>query len=518
MSIVKERFEVERARSGDRPKFHGIVPVALALVLMVVLYYGTMTWWVFEWTRAGSFYAHGIFIPFFVALMIWRDRERLKRLPMERCWWGMSLVVFAVALVLLAERAQVTVPVSISFILFLIGSILVVAGKRVTRALLFPLLFLFTMIPIVPDQLINPIAFPIQMTSAKMAASICNLIGFPAERIGTLINMEHYRLDVELPCSGFKTLLGLLSFSAAFAYVVEAEAWKRWLLFTISAPLAILVNGIRITLIGLVGEVFGGHAANTFHDYSGFIVLILGFTFLFNFARALRCDNFLGVPLNDGPTTDGEKDRAVNPKDTAKEAAAEGLVSGAGNPSETDRFVTARAAQAEKVAASQEAFDLKWGRPRSHSLRYVGAGLFPIIAVLLLAVVAKPAITAPRPPIAAVMSQDVAASLSAGEWTQSGKDVAITPEVKSALNPISYINRYYSGHSGGPALVEMLLTAGNGRKVFHDPHTCFLGSGYDMRDVRVETIQSPMGPLTVQVAEAESVQDHTKTLSACFQY
>ena len=36
-----------------------------------------------------------------------------------------------------------------------------------------------------------------------------------------------------------------------------------------------------------------------FHDYSGFIVLILAFTFLFNFARILKCERFLGIPLND---------------------------------------------------------------------------------------------------------------------------------------------------------------------------------------------------------------------------
>ncbi len=84
--------------------------------------------------------------------------------------------------------------------------------------------------------------------------------------------------------------------------------------------------------------------------------------------------------------------------------------------------------------------------------------------------------------------------------------------MKSALNPISYLNRNYAGNAAQPASVELLLTAGNGRKVFHDPHTCFLGNGYYMHDVRVETIQTPRGPLTVQVSEAENAQDHTTTL------
>jgi len=62
--------------------------------------------------------------------------------------------------------------------------------------------------------------------------------------------MESYALNVELPCSGFKTLIGLLAFSAAFSYVVEGPIRKRWLLFLSSAPLAVLVNAVRIALIG----------------------------------------------------------------------------------------------------------------------------------------------------------------------------------------------------------------------------------------------------------------------------
>ena len=105
-------------------------------------------------------------------------------------------------------------------------------------------------------------------------------------------------MAVELPCSGFKTLLSLLTFSAAFAYLVEAPAWKRWTLFLTTAPLSLFINGLRIALIGVVGELVSTRAAQIFHDYSGFIVLILAFTFLFNFARILKCERFLGVPLD----------------------------------------------------------------------------------------------------------------------------------------------------------------------------------------------------------------------------
>src|SRR5439155_11308388 len=129
---------------------------------------------------------------------------------------------------------------------FMIGASLMLAGGRVTKILLFPMLFSLSMIPLIPNAIINFIAFPIQVTSAKLAAAILNIIQFPTDRVGVTLIMESYRLDVEVPCGGFKTLVGLLAFSGAFAYLVEGPVFKRWILFLSSAPLAIIVNGTRI--------------------------------------------------------------------------------------------------------------------------------------------------------------------------------------------------------------------------------------------------------------------------------
>src|SRR5947209_15096531 len=74
----------------------GAAPLVIFAVLTAVFYLETILWWQFEWTRPGSFYAHGVFIPFFVGLMVWRDRERLKRLPISRNWWGLALALLSV--------------------------------------------------------------------------------------------------------------------------------------------------------------------------------------------------------------------------------------------------------------------------------------------------------------------------------------------------------------------------------------------------------------------------------------
>lgn len=474
-----------------------VAPLITAVVLMLVLYINAILWWKFEWTQEGSYYAHGIFIPFFVALMVWRDKERLKRLPISRNYWGWVLVTMAVALVMLAQYAQVPVSLSISFIIFLIGATLLLAGKAITKALLFPMLFLFTMIPLVPDQLINPIAFPIQMTSAKMAASVCNLIGFPAVRGGTHIQMEHYLLNVELPCSGFKTLVGLMAFSAAFAYLVEAAKWKRWLLFAVSPPLAILVNGIRISFIALVGETFGAPAAAAFHDWSGFIVLILGFMFLFSLARAIKCDSFLGMPLTDDPppTPASGENKEAEPADKADKEAAKAR--------EEESLRLERAAEQEKL-------DSQYGQRRVNTIRHLTRGIYPLLGLLVIACVVKTGIHPPAFNGKAVGPEDVPITLASGAWQRVGPDVPIDKVVKEVTNPKAWLDRNYTP-TARTTSINLLISAGNGRRVFHDPHTCFLGSGFFLHDVGTETIQTPKGPVTVQLSEVED-PNHERSL------
>jgi exosortase/archaeosortase family protein len=52
-------------------------------------------------------------------------------------------------------------------------------------------------------------------------------------------------------------------------------------------PLALFINGLRIALIGVVGNAWGPEAGAQFHDYSGYITLILCFFILFKGARLL---------------------------------------------------------------------------------------------------------------------------------------------------------------------------------------------------------------------------------------
>jgi exosortase len=484
---------LETTRRGSWDAVKTLIPAVAALVLVIYLYWGTFTWWWWEWTYPGSFYAHAVFVPFFVVAMIWRDREKLAAAPYDPSWLGMAYLIPSVLLLLVARKGDITTVESLSFMLLVLGASTMIVGKTRTRMLMFPLLFIMLMMPLVPDQLINSIAFPIQLTSAKIATFLLNALTLHSTRIGTLIQMDSYKLSVELPCSGFKTLVSLLTFTAAFAYLTDAANWKRWTLFMTTIPLSLVINALRITLIGIVGELVSSKAAATFHDYSGFIVLILAFTFLFNFAKILRCERFLGFSLDDPPNDPKVTRPKADTGESAEPATAE---------PEAPWWQPLQNGFAAFNRAAAHAMEASF-RVRSRTLPFmVGLIAFLLSVVVVQAVVLKPIV--PQPPISRrqVPMEFTAPGRTPGQVVKyvasddAGRD-KLTKVVLETLNPSRVISRVYRGSDGSS--IELFMTSGSGRHVFHDPHTCMLGSDALLTDVGEIDIPSPNG--TVRVLE-----------------
>jgi exosortase len=474
-----------RAARAEKTVWQGVAAI-VAFALMILLYKDTFVDWWLLWIEPGSFYAHAAFVPFFVALMIWRNREKLAAARWKPSWTGLLLIIPAMVFLIMGKQAGVTVVKSLSFLGFLLGASLLFLGTARTRILLFPMLFIVAMIPLFPDQLINVIAFPIQLKSTQIATSLLNVLQLPAVREGTMIQMENYKMAVEGACSGFKTLVSLLTFAAAFAYLVEGALWKRWLLFLITGPLSLLINGLRITFIGIVGQLFSAKAAATFHDYSGFIVLLLAFTVLFNLARLLRCESFLGVPLDDEPAKDGKAGEPVAPAAGPPERAG----------SFTNQTEDNAPAGSEPVWWQEV---LTW-RPTGYQLRRALPYVLAVNLVMLTTLAVQGRVLVKRPPEFPIATFQVPMTLNANgvTWSANTKDPMVdklSPSIQDQLKPTRVINRDYTGSDG--AQVSLFVTAGNARWTFHDPHNCSLGSAAILNDVGILDVPTSHGTLKV---------------------
>jgi len=157
----------------------------------------------------------------------------------------------------------------------------------VVRLVWFPVLFLGFMMPL-PSTIFDEISQPAQEWSTIIADVMLKTIGYETHRVGNVIYIPGgFDLDVGVPCSGFKMLVSMATFAFFFAYYIGVQLWRQVLLVVLALPLALLINGLRIALIGMVGTKFGEEAGYTFHDWSGYLVLVVAFAVLFQLGRWL---------------------------------------------------------------------------------------------------------------------------------------------------------------------------------------------------------------------------------------
>ncbi len=268
-------------------------PFALAAVLLLVLAWPVLRFWAYEYTKPESYYGHAPLIPFIAALMLWHKRDTLAAVIKKPAVQAVGLLLPGLTLLVFAEKIEAEALESMGLLLALTASIWLALGTAFVRAAWFPLGFLWLLAPL-PGPVLNDATQRVQMLSTVLADKLLHSAGFGTTLTGNVIQMEDYALFVDVPCSGFKLLLALLTFSAAFAFLVDGTRAKRLLLFAFSLPLSLAVNSVRIALIGVVGECVGTPAAHVFHDWSGMITLALGFTALFALAKGMGCRTFAG--------------------------------------------------------------------------------------------------------------------------------------------------------------------------------------------------------------------------------
>jgi len=245
--------------------------------LCVLLFYTPFKFMIDKWiTEFDSSYSPGPFAPIVSGYIIWKKRDILKSIEDKPSIWGLAIIIPFLILHIIGQIGDLQQISIFSFICILAGLSVFLKGWIFTYEVLFPIGFLFFMIPM--GFLDTMVGVPLRMVASNWAAVILEMMGFEVIRIGTQIQLVGlFAFDVAAPCSGLKSLVSLIALGLAFAYLSEKNNWKRTIIILSSVPIAIFANIIRIVLIGLIAVSFGEKLAlGFFHSFSGF--------FLFGFA------------------------------------------------------------------------------------------------------------------------------------------------------------------------------------------------------------------------------------------
>lgn len=220
-----------------------------------------------------------LIIPLSVSLIYVEGRGR--QLPSQpNQLWGISLL--SVALLTRAATgwnlwhwsASENLCLSmVALVTWWIGSIILCFGRETFRSLLFPICFLFLIVPL-PDRALNWITLFLQQQSASSASMLFGLVGVPVTQDGIILSIPGLTIEVARECSSIRSSTILVVMTVLLAHLFLRSGWRQAVLVLASIPLSVAKNAIRIFTIAELGtKVNPSLLHGRLHEHGGVIFL-----------------------------------------------------------------------------------------------------------------------------------------------------------------------------------------------------------------------------------------------------
>ena len=162
-----------------------------------------------------------------------------------------------------------------SLVICWIGVVIICFDFHTFQRLLFPVCFLFLLVPF-PQRLLNPITSFLQYQSAWGASVLFHLARVPVTRDGVMLSIPGLDIEVASECSSIRSSMMLIVITLVLAYLFLDSYWKRTLLVLVAIPLSVAKNAVRIFTIGeLTTRVDPSFLTGRLHRQGG--IVFLGF-------------------------------------------------------------------------------------------------------------------------------------------------------------------------------------------------------------------------------------------------
>ena len=250
------------------------------VALLGLLYAPTCLWLWQRWTMSVWQNGHGILVAALVVYLVWGELKKLKSLPLSSNPWGFAILIPALLIHMLDTGIHSQLLSGIALFVSLPGLSLLFLGTVRTKAILFPLATLLLTLPI-PLVFTESIHLALRHIATKSVVWLLHLLGVPVFSTGTLIEVEGGSLMIADACSGFATLYASVAIAILTAYFCNSTS-RRILLLLIAAPLAIVVNIMRVLLLTLLVNWFGiDILATKAHELSGLLTFMIALPIIF---------------------------------------------------------------------------------------------------------------------------------------------------------------------------------------------------------------------------------------------
>jgi len=238
-------------------KFSNIAIVLLSLgyLLLIVAFWGGLEHLVGRWDKQEE-YSHGYLIPLVTAYLIWQRRELLQTLEYKPAWFPVGLVVLGLIISILGEITALYILIHLALILVILAMTWSIMGWQAFRHVMIPIALLVFAIPL-PYFLEATLTADLQLISSNIGVAFIRMFGIPVYAEGNVIDLGNYQLQVVEACSGLRYLYPLMGIGFIVVYLYQASFWRRAIVFVSTIPITILMNSVRIGIIGILVQNWG---------------------------------------------------------------------------------------------------------------------------------------------------------------------------------------------------------------------------------------------------------------------
>ena len=223
-----------------------------------------------------------------VALWLaWLRRGRLIRCRPEPSVLGPIIVLGAWLLGEYGLQKSIDLYWHFSALMLVAGAVVSVAGYKPILKMAVPACALLALMPI-PADIRLAIAAPLQKVSASSSQYLLDIAGVPVMRTGNGLVINGENVIVAEACNGMRMVAALGVVAYTFAFSIPARPMVRVLLLVTSPLLAVIVNISRLMPTVLFYGYASKDTAKTFHDLSGWFMMVVALGVLWSIMRLLR--------------------------------------------------------------------------------------------------------------------------------------------------------------------------------------------------------------------------------------
>jgi exosortase len=250
-------------------------------------------WWraladTFSLALRDDQYTHILLIlPVSVALIFvnWKSRD-----PSQGSGMGIGSALLATAAVTtiltrlgnasLRPDEQLSLTM-LALVIWWIGAFLFCFGPRVFRRAIFPLFFLFWIVP-VPQFVLDPVVRWLQQGSVTSAHLLLSVFGVPVAEEGTLLTIPGLTIEVAKECSSIRSSLMLVVTTMVIAQTLLRTAWRKAIVIAVAIPLSVAKNGLRIFVLAMLAtRVDRTYLTGRLHHEGGVIYFLVALAIIF---------------------------------------------------------------------------------------------------------------------------------------------------------------------------------------------------------------------------------------------